>query len=405
MPTRVFRAPSLLDARQAATQALGSNAVILTTREVKRPGLLGFFGATEIEVAAASAPPPPTQPAPQLSARSSFAAAAYATDDRSGWSGDAASRAAVVNALRRSDRSEIRAVKLALGRPTRTQSREVAAIRDAIEQLAPPAPKGKRVAALLAARGLEGRAATSLARALKERSDAPLDDLLRQGIRSMLEATCWPLPARSGERLVVAAVGMSGVGKTTTLAKLATHARRLGVSVGIVTCDTFRVGAVEQTKRYAALLDVPFETTRTISELEAYLRKTRADLVIVDTSGRPPAADAAEQLLSAEAFSRSDACAPFGRHVLLSIPASSREVDVLRAAKSLAVTNPTALAITKLDETSQPSGVVHASATTRLPIALTCAGPRVPEDLSTTNIDSLIDQLVPRTDSTKARAA
>jgi flagellar biosynthesis protein FlhF len=214
----------------------------------------------------------------------------------------------------------------------------------------------------------------------------------------------WPLPP-AGERALIAAVGQSGVGKTTTLAKLATLTKASGRMVALVTCDTFRVGGIEQLRRYATLLDVSFDTAKTAEELENIVDHSDADVVIVDTSGRPPRANSAELLLAEPRFGQSDACGPFARHVLLCVPGACREVDLQGSYKAFCVTTPTALAMTKLDETSLPSGIVHAALATRLPVALTCAGPRVPEDIEPADVERLVDLLAPHVESRKARAA
>jgi len=388
--------------------ALGRDAVVLTTRQVKRAGLLGLLGATDVEIAAASLPPSaPVAAAP----KGPFSLGAYGTEPSVTGPKDQASRAAVVNALRADLRSEIRAVKLALGRTATHSSPEAAdliaemsAMREALEQLAPPAPRGNKVASLLRARGVDGRAGAVIGRALKSDSGESITDRLRVELSKMITVGAWPVPTRS-ERVVLAAVGLSGVGKTTTLAKLATLARAGGRTVNFVTCDTFRVGGVEQARRYATLLDIPFDTARSADELEAIIGRSKADLVIVDTSGREPGTNGAELLLNEERFAESDACSPFRRHVLLCTPGTFREVDVLRSVKSFGAMTPNALALTKLDETSVPSGIIHATWTTRLPVVATCAGPRVPEDIEPADVQHLVDLLVPRTESRKARAA
>jgi flagellar biosynthesis protein FlhF len=277
---------------------------------------------------------------------------------------------------------------------------EVSAIREALELLAPPSARGDKVAALLRTRGIEGRAAATLSRALKGKSTDTLEVRLRAALTDLLVAAPWPSPP-TGRRAVVAAVGPSGIGKTTTLAKLATLAIARGQTVTFVTCDTFRVGGVEQVRRYATLLNVPFETARSADELASILASAKTDVVFVDTSGRAPSATAAELLLSEKAFVEMD----FDRHMLLCLAAASREVDAIRTVRAFAELSPTALAITKLDETSIPSGIVHAALAAKLPIALTCHGQRVPEDIEACDVARLVEQLVPTTEARKARAA
>jgi flagellar biosynthesis protein FlhF len=409
MTTRVFRARTLIDARLAATAALGEDAVVLTTREVRRPGLLGVLGATEVEIAAAALP---RTERPAQSTGGPFAAATYGRPQGAVHERDLGGRSAALDALRTDLRSEIRAVRLAMGRPAPSSrdgdmmdlAAEVSAIREALELLAPSKGRGDKVSALLRARGIEGPAALALARKVRSAGAGDLDERLRAALASTLRAAEWPA-ATKGRRGVIAVVGPSGVGKTTTLAKLATLARAAGQTVTLVTCDTFRVGGVEQVRRYATLLDVRFEAVRNAGELAAVLGRTTTDLVFVDTSGRAPAAEATELLLAERSFASNPSFQPFDRHVLLCMAATSREVDALRTVKSFAPASPTALAITKLDETSIPSGIVHAAWASKLAVALTCSGQRVPEDIEACDVARLVEQLVPRAESRKAKAA
>ena len=411
MNTRLFRARSLDDARDAALSALGPDAVILTSREVKRQGMLGLLGATEVEVAAAC----PVRKGGALAASPlPFALDAYTADPPSTNSRAAtegATRTAVVNALRSDLRSELRAVKSALGnQPSRNSGNmdelaaEVIALREVVEQLLPRAPRAGQLAALLRASGIEGRAATELTRAVKSFSPEALDVRIRAQIQKMIVDGVWPVP-RTGERTVIAAVGPSGVGKTTTLAKLATHAKKAGLSVAFVTCDTFRVGGVEQVERYGVLLDARVDVARTLSELQSRIEHSEADVVIVDTSGRPPTGEAPELFLRKATFEASAMASNRRREVLLCLPAASREVDVLRAGKVFSPTCPTGLIFTKLDETRVPSGMLHAAFATKLPVVAVCSGPRVPEDIAPPDTATLALAIVPATPVRTARAA
>ncbi len=99
---------------------------------------------------------------------------------------------------------------------------------------------------------------------------------------------------KSGDRRIVALVGPTGVGKTTTVAKLAAgfriEARR---RVGLLTIDTFRIAAVQQLRAYAEIMDLPMEVVEKPDQMKPALdRLGDVDLVLIDTAGRSPRSDA-----------------------------------------------------------------------------------------------------------------
>jgi flagellar biosynthesis protein FlhF len=98
------------------------------------------------------------------------------------------------------------------------------------------------------------------------------------------------LAAGPRQQLVIALVGPTGAGKTTTIAKLANHPEAFGRrSVGLLCLDTYRVGAVEQSRIYADLSGLPLEVAHEPRDLDAAVRRLRhCDVVLVDTAGRGP---------------------------------------------------------------------------------------------------------------------
>jgi flagellar biosynthesis protein FlhF len=107
-------------------------------------------------------------------------------------------------------------------------------------------------------------------------------------LESMLPAAGPIRAAAFGEPTSIALIGPTGVGKTTTIAKLAANfCLREHRKVGLVTIDTYRIAALEQLKTYAQIIDVPLEVATTPEQLkDAVARMADRDIILIDTAGR-----------------------------------------------------------------------------------------------------------------------
>jgi flagellar biosynthesis protein FlhF len=296
-----------------------------------------------------------------------------------------------VAALRAELKCDIRALKtmISKGDESGVLASELAQIRELIEGIAEPHVRSDKITNRLRTMGIEGPAATSISRAFRGKQPAP--EALRAELSRGLRVATWPLDS---ERSLIALVGPTGVGKTTTAAKLAAQARMAGRTVTLVGCDFFRVGAAEQLARYAGLIGAELAAAKTSDELASIIDGARSNVVIVDTSGRSPTADGVELALLPSRGGTS--AAGRSRYVLLCVPASLRAMDATRVARAFNPLSPTSLAITKIDETNAPAGIVHATWASKLPISVLCFGQRVPEDVSSATIEALVDHVAPK---------
>jgi len=184
-------------------------------------------------------------------------------------------------------------------------------------------------------------------------------------------------PGTPGAPSAIALLGPTGVGKTTTIAKLAARiALRERRRVELVTLDTFRIAAVEQLRTYAEIIGAGCHVARTTLELDAVVsRFTGEAVVLVDTAGRNPN-DLADQIELADYLkSREDMLK------CLVLQATTHPSDAWVAARKFALYAPDWLVMTKLDETTRPGAAIGVAADAGLPLVYLTSGQRVPEDI------------------------
>ena len=198
-----------------------------------------------------------------------------------------------------------------------------------------------------------------------------------------------PIGTVPGKQKVVALVGATGVGKTTTIAKLAANFRlRDGVKMGLVTVDTYRIAAVEQLRTYAEIIDLPMKVvTNPLEMRRAFDELVGLDLVLIDTAGRSPRDE-----LQIRELKRLLAEAHVDEvHLVLSMTASLR--SLLATAEKFAAANTTSLILTKLDEAAGMGTLLSILRKIPLPISYLTTGQDVPDDIepaSATQIARLI---------------
>ncbi len=201
------------------------------------------------------------------------------------------------------------------------------------------------------------------------------------------------LPARNVDAAVqpcvLAFVGPTGVGKTTTLAKIASRMARLGRRVSLVSMDTQRPGAVDQLAAYAKAMQAPLDTAADGAALARILaRSSERDCVLIDTTGRSPR-DARALAELAASLALAGAGGSLSTYLVLSAAASPSALEEAR--RGFAATRPDAWIVTKLDETRAPAPVLEAAASDRVGIAFLCDGADVEAHLERANAERFAD--------------
>jgi flagellar biosynthesis protein FlhF len=189
------------------------------------------------------------------------------------------------------------------------------------------------------------------------------------------------------EKKIVAFVGPTGVGKTTSIAKLAANlALQKKKKVVLVTMDGYRIGAIEQLRSYAGLMGIPFRFADQVLELGKVIEENaQRDYILIDTAGRGPGDMNAMHGLAAFLKKSSH----IERHLVLS--ATTKPSDMRQIMDRFEVCGPDHLLFTKLDETSTPGPILNELVRTQKRFSYYTDGQRVPDDLHAVSGNRIID--------------
>lgn len=203
------------------------------------------------------------------------------------------------------------------------------------------------------------------------------------------------LPVDSGDIVdqggVIAVVGATGVGKTTTIAKLAArYALRHGCDqVAMITTDSYRIAAHEQLRTYGRILDIPVRVADTREDLvDAIKLFSDRSLVLIDTAGMSQ-----RDVRLSQQFQLIQNSAPEIKTYLVMSSATHRTglKDTVRAFGKVKLDG---CILTKLDETTNLGGTLSTAIENKLPIAYISDGQRVPEDIHIARSENLIEKAV-----------
>ncbi len=370
MKVKTYRAKSMREALTLVRRELGPDAAVLHTREVQRTRLLGLMpGVREIEVTASAVVNVPSRLPPQ-EPTTPLASQVASPPSQAGPE---------------------------LSGQMKDQLDDLQQMVQELCRRSPSEPRHELPEELfrLFTDLLDSELSEELARELVERirleaPDAELADpvLLKARIARMIEAdvtVSGPIQVTPGQRRLVALVGPTGVGKTTTIAKLAANYRlREKRRVGLITVDTYRIAAVEQLRTYADIIDLPMQVVSTPREMREAADKMRdLDLVLMDTAGRSPKDEVKIRELKAFlAEAGTDEV-----HLVLSAVAGAK--TLVKTAQQFAAAGTTSLILTKLDEATGLGNVLPVLRDSHLPLSYLTNGQNVPDDIEPAATDRL----------------
>ncbi len=368
------------DAHDAMTKVkldLGMDAVILHTRKIRRKGIRGLFSKPMVEMVAAveqknSAPRFQKPAVPKAVPNTSE----YAQDSKLK---DLEDKISMIDKM----------VKDHLIRETFAGGR----VNSASLYRAPVQDIYNRL--------IDNEVAEDHAKLIAEKlnenyeiNESNIEEAAMSIIKGML-GTPEPISLNGSGQKVVVFAGPTGIGKTTTLAKLAAiFTLNYGKKVGFITTDTYRIGAPEQLKVYADLLKLPFQVLYDVDEIEDALKSfEECDLVLIDTAGKNTK-DSEYQNELTTLLNLSGA-----EEVFLVISAATGHRTCFNILSSYEYLKDYKLIVTKLDEVESPGIILSARMASGKPISYITNGQNVPDDILVFDPEKLAKSLITKKDN------
>jgi len=404
MTERTYQAETMTQVLGDVKQDLGRDAVILRTRSFRKGGLLGLVGGKSMwEITACPAAEIPR----------GDASGQYISDIVSRRAGREDGEEQPEKAFRphpppraRRPEAENALAELAAASPAGLGA--TTGLAGAVERLGemmtrildsgamhPPGPSGRlgELHGTLLAQDVEEDIAAELIEEMRmdltgrQQADAGLlrTELCKRIAEHIRTAEANHSASETRRCSVIALIGPTGVGKTTTIAKLAANFKlRQGLRVGMVTIDTYRVAAVDQLQTYAGIVEVPLRTVLSPQELRQAVYALRGmDVVLIDTTGRSQN----DLLRLSQLRTFLDAAEADEIHVVISAASNPKCVNgVIERFSPLGANR---LLVTKLDEAATFGVVLNAAWRGVGPITYVTSGQEVPDDISPANAESL----------------
>ncbi len=383
---RAFVAESEAEAIKKAKEELGSDIVILETRRFKKGGFLGLFAKKYVEVIVGIPEKKENdvklEILTKLLSEKRSVQAQPSLEERK-------------RELSQSDRID------ALERDIREVKELIGAFLDRIGQIELLDREEKRFGergrlySFLLEQEIKEGYADDILRALADRgvSSKGLSwkDLRKETAKVISEfIRVSPIKLKDVGTQVVAFVGPTGVGKTTTIAKLAAiFALFEERKVALVTADTYRIAAVEQLKTYAKIIGIPIEVVFTPQEIRrAIERHLDAELILIDTAGRSHY----DNMKMSELKSYIESSSPDEVHIVLSLNTKYRDLEEI--IKRFGCIPLHKMVLTKLDETATFGNILNLARDFSIPISYVTNGQDVPKDIEVADPSKLAEVIL-----------
>lgn len=420
MIVKKFEAPTETEAVLKAQEELGSNAVVLNVKTLRQRGIFRLFKKDVVEITAAleenefignmnarktSGNADTDAPKPAAAQqRSTFTAVA---DDKTEIINDSAVIEQKLDSLHNMLKQQIKRENMPRQDVTEayeefSAAKEASADEDDKEDKSQQSGNFKFLQLIynkLIDNEVDEKYANMIIGEISSsiKKESNIDSLLSGVYQKLILKLGEPAVIEVGSKpKVVLFIGPTGVGKTTTIAKLASvYKLEKQCSVAFITADTYRIAAVEQLNTYASIIACPVSVIYSADEIEECLNDVAGyDIVFVDTAGRSHKDE--EQML--ELLELRNAIAAhsdqFDLECYLTLSATTKYKDLLSITKMYKDIPDYRIIFTKLDETCALGNILNMRLATNAPLSYTTSGQNVPNDIEVINEQAVAKQLL-----------
>lgn len=411
MIIKKFQAETETDAILAAKEEMGSEAVVVNIKTVKPKGLFSFFRKMHVEVTAVLE----EKDAPKEKNKPSMATAKFGADSKVNQQSKEVDddekaieeklfklQAILEKQMVRDKKDDMD--KLMVGAKALDFVKEESVAEEKEAECETAEMKNMPCLKLIYNKLIENEVDDSFANQIIEEvekslnKEAPLDNVLAAVYQRIILKLGEPISinSESDKKKIIFLVGPTGVGKTTTIAKLASTLKlNKKAKLALITADTYRIAAVEQLRTYANILDVPLTVVYTESEMmEALDKLSDYDIILVDTAGRSHKdSDQCEEVFALY-NAVDEEKTEFEKEAYLVVSATTKYRDLLRITKAYEPLGDYRIIFTKLDETFEYGNIVNIAMATGKSLSYTTFGQNVPDDIGLINVQSIAKQLL-----------
>ena len=387
MRVKKYTASSMPEAMKLVRGELGSDAVILNSRVIQTGGFMGFFKKNSIEVIAAIDPDMEVSPKPaSIEKQSKYPNPSVKGDESIKDTTPSVRMNPPVETPRKADKDLIKEI---------SQLKELLKGSAKSEGVTLPEPVSRQIQ-YLRDQEIDQEIIDELAAVLLEKwylsGAAASDKEITEWIAAAIEQRISPLSfgGVSFTKKFVNVIGPTGVGKTTTLAKIAAECvLKHQKKVAFITTDTYRIAAIEQLKTYAKILDVPIEVCYNMDDFKTATEKfSDYDLVFIDTAGR----NFRNQKYVNDLKNVIDFGKDMETYLVLALTAKQKDMEEIR--KQFSLIHIDQFIFTKLDETAIYGSMLNMAIKFSTGIAYLTHGQDVPDDLSEAAPDNIANTIL-----------